>query len=345
MGNRTGNILKTAGVLVLFLVLLSLLTGLVMPKYMDDLVEGSMISQYYGEAGGHEVLFLGDCEVYANIDPLVIYEDSGISSYVRGSSQQLMWQSYYILEETLRYEVPKAVVFNVNAMKFSEPVKEEYNRLTIDYMKWSPSKAGIIRASMTEEEKFLYYAVPITRYHSRIFELKSEDLRYLFGRKQTTVNGHQVNTGVVPMGTLPAKKKLADYSFGDICWQYLDGIRKLCADNGVQLILMKAPSQYPYWYDEYDAQIAQYAQENGLRYYNFLNDVEQIGLDYSTDTYDGGLHLNESGARKLSLHVSDILRNEVGGFTDFRDDPAVSETYARLKETYAAMVASSEGAQ
>ena len=75
---------------------------------------------------------------------MVMYEEEGIKAYVRGSSQQLIWQSYSILEETLKYEVPKVVVFNVNSMRYSEPVSEEYNRLTIDYMKWSKQKVDIM---------------------------------------------------------------------------------------------------------------------------------------------------------------------------------------------------------
>ncbi len=140
-------------------------------------------------------------------------------------------------------------------------------------------------------------------------------------------------------GTLPARKKLADYRFGEICWYYLDRISDLCRQNGVRLVLIKAPSQYPYWYDEYDSQIADYAAENGLSYYNFLLHTEEIGLDFLTDTYDAGLHLNESGAEKYSLYISRILQNDIGGFTDFRDDEEVSSEYARLEEAYRIMTA------
>ena len=104
---------------------------LVSPKYMESLVEGSMISEYYDTPKNHEVLFIGDCEVYANFSPMVLYEEEGISSYIRGSSQQLIWQSYGILKETLKYEKPEVVIFNVNAMRYSTPVSEAYNRLTI----------------------------------------------------------------------------------------------------------------------------------------------------------------------------------------------------------------------
>ena len=128
-------IIKIIAILAIALTLFYLLNKLLMPKYMTDLVEGSMISQYYNEEKNHEVIFVGDCEVYANFSPMVLYQEQGITSYIRGSSQQMIWQSYYILKETLKYEVPKVVVFNVNSMRYSEPVSEAYNRLTLDKMK------------------------------------------------------------------------------------------------------------------------------------------------------------------------------------------------------------------
>ena len=320
-------------VLLAFVLLLAFFTRLLQPKYMEDLVEGSMISQYYQEYGGHDVVFIGDCEVYANFNPMEMYREKGITAYVRGTSQQLIWQSYYILEETLRYETPKAVVYNVNAMRYSEPVSEAYNRLTIDGMKWSSQKIGIIKASMMEEENFWSYVFPILRYHSRFDELTGEDLDYLFRSRSNTWNGHLVNQEVNPVGTLPTKRLLADYRFGDICYEYLDKMRRLCEEKGVELILIKAPSLYPYWYDEYEVQIREYADAYGLAYYNFLNDAEAMGIDYQTDTYDGGLHLNLKGAVKLSHWFANILA-ENHDMEDHREDGEIASAYNEKLKRY-----------
>ena len=55
-----------------------------------------------------------------------------------------------------------------------------------------------------------------------------------------------------------------------------------------------------------------YAAKNNLKYYNFLEMTEEIGLDFNTDTYDGGLHLNLSGAEKLSRYFGEILARDCG---------------------------------
>lgn len=318
-------------IIVIFILLFLFFTRLLSPKYATSLVEGSMISQYYNESKDHEVVFIGDCEVYANFSPMVMYEEEGIKAYVRGSSQQLIWQSYYILEETLKYEIPKVVVFNVNSMRYSEPVSEEYNRLTIDYMKWSKQKVDIINASMTEEESIWYYIFPILRYHSRYDKLTEEDFEYLFKRKDNTFNGFLVNKNVKSVENLPVQRKLATYQFEDICYDYLNKITKLCKDNGIELVLIKAPSLYPYWYDEYDEQIRNYAEENDIAFYNLKNNVEEIGIDYSADTYDGGLHLNLNGATKLSKFFAKLLKENYN-LTDCRGDSLYEQKLEEYKE-------------
>lgn len=88
--------------MVVMFTVLFFLQKLLMPKYMSDIVEGALTAEYYEETTDHEVIFVGDCEVYENFSPITLYEEFGITSYIRGSAQQLPWQSYYMLEDTLR---------------------------------------------------------------------------------------------------------------------------------------------------------------------------------------------------------------------------------------------------
>ena len=303
----------TAAVLVLVLVLYAA-QRILMPKYVSEAQDGRLIAEYYDSAQNHDVVFVGDCEVYENISPVKLWQEYGISSYVRGSPQQLIWHSYYLMEETLKYEKPKAFVFNVLSMKYGEPQSEAYNRLALDGMKWSGSKADSINASMTEEEDFITYLFPLLRFHSRWSELTAEDFKYAFKDvPQLSINGYLMRIDVDGIEELRKGRELADYSFADVCWEYLDKMRTLCEENGVELILMKAPTNTPqwYWYEQWDVQIKDYAEKHGLRYYNFLENTDEIGLDYTTDTYDQGGHLNLSGAEKLSVYFGKILKEEL----------------------------------
>ncbi len=301
---------------ILLAVIISLwfLQRLLMPKYMGQVVEGALIAEYYQETTNHDVIFIGDCEVYENFSPITLWEKYGITSYIRGSAQQLIWQSYYLLEETLQYEKPDIVVFNVLAMQYNEPQKEAYNRMTLDGMKWSLSKVKSIQESMLEEESFIEYFFPLLRYHSRWSELTAEDWNYLWKKDIISHNGYYMRVDVKASVGAPPAKKLANYEFGSRAYYYLDQIRILCEQNQIALVLVKAPSIYPHWYKEWDMQIEAYAKKHDLLYLNFLEMFEETGIDLSVDTYDGGLHLNLFGAEKLSEYFGKILVEEYGVF-------------------------------
>lgn len=318
---------RRTGALIVFLMIgcLYLLQRLLVPKYQTGIVEGSMIAEYYDDPCDHEVLFIGDCEVYENFSTIELWEQYGITSYIRGSAQQLTWQSYYLLEDTLRYETPKIVVFNVLALEYNTPQSEAYNRMSIDGMEWSASKVNNILASMTSEEHFIEYVFPLLRYHSRWSELNDDDFAHLFSKDPVTHNGYYMRVDVKPQQEFPDPVPLADYTLGDNAMGYLQKMAELCEENGITLILVKAPTEYPYWYEEWDAQVAEFAQENGLEYINLIPLQEEIGLDMSVDTYDAGLHLNTQGAEKLADYFGRYLVDNYD-LTDYRDD----EEYAAI---------------
>ena len=201
----------------------------------------------------------------------------------------------------------------------------------IDNMKWSKTKVDLIKASMTEEESFISYVFPILRYHSRFDELTKEDFEYLFKNKINTYNGFLVNKNIKPVTNLPTKRPLANYEFNSECYEYLQKITDLCKNNNIELILIKAPSVYPYWYDEYNTQIEQFALKNNLDFYNFLDNAEEIGIDYNKDTYDGGLHLNLTGATKLSKYFAKILKENYN-LTDYTGDELYNKKLEEYKE-------------
>ncbi len=314
---------------------LFLLQRLLVPKYVDGIVEGAFIAEYYGEKKDFDVIFVGDCEVYENFSPIVLWQEYGINSYIRGSAEQYIWQSYYVLEDTLRYETPKAAIFNIQSLQFDKSQNEAYNRMTLEGMRWSSSKVNAILASMKPEEQFLDYVFPILRYHSRWSELTASDIRYMFDTKRVSHNGYYMRVDVRPAENVPTGRILGDYSFGENAWKYLDMMRELCEEKGVKLILIKAPSLYPYWYPEWEEQVEEYAQKYGLPYINFLELTEETGIDYSTDTYDAGLHMNLSGAEKLARYMGRFLREEIG-LSDRRGETKLQEIWKSKIEAYEA---------
>jgi len=330
--------------IALSVVILWLLQALLMPKYMLENREGALISEYYDLAGNNDVIFVGDCEVYETISPVTLWQEYGITSCIRGSPQQTIWQSYYLMEETFRYERPEVMVFNVLSMKYdtvqstgNQARREAFNRMTLDGMRWSSSKWNAIFASMTEEERLWHgvfsYLFPLLRYHERWSQVTGEDFQYWFHRDPVSDNGYLMQTGVKPLTDPHVSAPLADYKLGQSSWAYLDKMRILCEENGTQLVLIKAPVLYPVWWWEWDEQVQTYADAHGLLYINMLEYQQEIGIDWSTDTYDTGLHLNVWGAEKAASWLGQILARDCG-VPDRRGDMDLSALWQEKTERY-----------
>lgn len=369
-----------------FVSLFGLLQRLVEPKYTEDIPEGNFTSEYYEETIEHDVIMIGDCEVYENFDPIYMWQNYGITAYIRGNAGQLTWQSYYMLLDTLKYETPKVVVYNVQALTHDCPQREEYNRMTLDGMRWSKIKCQAVQASMCKGENFIDYVFPLFRYHSRITELTKGDIEYYFKRKKVTHNGYYMRIDTLPLSQSKvvdgswllddlkgdgetqnegaqgqpiidpwasveaveeeeaesgkpdlAKKDTKGETFGEYPMGYLDKMRRQCEEKGITFLLVKAPSVAPQWYDGNEAQVQEYARKNHIPYINFYDLIQETGLDYETDTYDGGFHLNRNGADKISGYLGKELMERYG-IPDRRQDEKYKSVYGKKEGFYDGMI-------
>jgi len=330
-------------VICFFLVLFGA-QNLLIPKYMDEAREGVLTREYYQDSHQNDILIVGDCEAYENISPVTLWEEYGFPSFIRGNAQQLMWHAWAMLEDALRYETPKVVVLSVLQMIYNEPQKETYNRMALDGLKLSRVKYNAIKTSMMPEESIASYFLPLLRFHDRWDKLSRADLQYYFTKRQVGIAGFVMRSDVkpVPAGWEPDPNLLPNYDFGEKAWAFLDKITALCEEKNIQLVLFKAPSLTPYWYDEWDEQIVQYAQDHGLAYLNALDKIDEIGLDYSLDTYDAGLHLNRQGAEKMARYLGRFLREHCPTLIDRRGDEAFDRDWAVKSAQYYAMQAAQE---
>lgn len=316
--------------------MLVFLGKLTLPKYASGIVEGGLVDDYYEEveAGNtHQVLFIGDCEVYESFTPPTLFSELGYTSFIRGTAQQLIWQSRYLLEETLSYETPEVVVLSICSMRYSEPQSESYNRMTLDYMRPSVYKWKAIAASLCEEESAVTYALPLLRYHDRVQELTGEDWAYLAGTPNLSHNGYLMRCDVQPYTRLPQAAPLKEKDFSQRCYEELNAIVKLCKDRDIALILVKSPCLYPAWYDQWDEALEAYAKANGITYVNAIGYMEDMGIDLQTDTYDGGLHLNVYGAEKYTRWFGETCLAPLG-LEDLRQEEKTAKVYAEKLEAY-----------
>jgi len=328
-------VIKIISAVVAFVLVFTFLQRLLTPKYASYALEGNLVREYYDSTMDQDVIFIGDCEVYANFSTIGLWEDYGITSYIRGSPQQLVWHSYYLLEDTLRHaqQMPKVVVFNVMAMQYAEPQDEPYNRLTLDGMRMSLTKLRAIEASRMDDEDWLSYFFPFFRFKDNWRELTDEDLRFFFRNPQVSISGFMIRSDTLPVSFVPTPVRRANYQFGNKPLYYLERIRELTAEHGIDLVLIKAPVLWPHWFNEWDEQIVEFADKNDLMYINFIDYIDSIGLDWDLHTFNAGLHLNTFGAELMSLHFGSIL-SDIYDLPDRRSDAEVAEVWNAMAWQY-----------
>ncbi|MCL2188281.1 MAG: SGNH/GDSL hydrolase family protein [Defluviitaleaceae bacterium] len=315
------------------------LQRLLTPKFATPPgLEGGMMREYYRSNFDHDIIFLGDCEVYANFSPITLWEEFGITSFIRGTPQQLIWQSYYLLQDTLRFETPRMVVFNVLAMQYNEPQNEAYNRLTLDGMRWGMPKIRAISASMTEEEDWLSHVFPFFRYKDRWRNIGANDFRYFFRSPRVSLQGFMIRADVEPAEWIPFPTPRGNYQFGDKAYYYLERMVTLTAANNIELVLVKAPTLYPNWPAQWERQIVDFAQTHNLLYINFLDYIEEIGLDFNYHTFSAGLDLNVFGAEKLARFFGERVQKYFS-LPDRRGEADTAEHWNALAELYHRVVA------
>ena len=89
---------------------------------------------------------------------------------------------------------------------------------------------------------------------------------------------------------------------------YLEKITNLCKEKGSQLVLYNAPAPKNWTYEKHNA-MEKYAKKNGLTYIDMNLKVDEIGIDWSKDSWDNGDHLNFSGCKKTTAYIGDWLNS------------------------------------
>ena len=117
------SILKIVAFCMLLVSILVYVDGVLSFKFTDGIAQ---VSEYYElEDETVDVLILGSSQAFCNINPVVLWEDYGISSYVLAGSAQPMWNTYYYLKEALKTQTPKLIVLDAFATSYQQSYMDD----------------------------------------------------------------------------------------------------------------------------------------------------------------------------------------------------------------------------
>lgn len=292
------NFLKTILFLLVFVLLLLVISPVFLPKnnsYEAGIHEEEAKGFLAEPENTIDVLFVGDSETFSAFVPLRIWQQHGITSYVCSTGNQVMYQSYSYLERLLQTQNPKIVILETNAL---------YREYTL----------ADILTHWAEER------LPFLRYHDRWKTITPEDWNTpVEFRNIVRDKGYIYRTRAIAAdatGHMTPSEEVEPVPM--ISGLYVEKMQALCQEQGIQLILVSTPSPTN-WNIYYHNGVKILTQELGIPYMDMNLMEEEIPIDWQTDTYDGGDHLNYFGACKVTDYMGKYLADS-GLFADKREE-------------------------
>lgn len=259
-----------------------------------------------------DVIFLGSSQGVTGFDPQVLYDQFGLRSYNLSTEQQSLVISYYLLKEALKYQKPAAVVLDVwMCFGNKNPLNsaESCVRKVIDEMRWSPLKYDTIKKMCKLDptlKKSSFYFLNV-RYHDRWKWLGKSDFEYRQLNQPFLMKGYAAES--IPwrneeFNPLNLENPVENAQMQQNMEEYLRKIVSLCKENGISLLLVKTP--HLGWNSAQHFCMRSFSDSYKLPFYDFNTPdlYERTGYDYAKD---GDSHLDNSGARKVTATLGEIL--------------------------------------
>lgn len=316
------SLIKSITLSLIVFILLSLLSSvLVRPGHSAKLYQG-----WYSKDSQYDVLLLGSSHMNGMLDPQVLFNTYGISSFNYGTGGQPIDVTYYLLKEALKtHPDTKIVALDVYYLGLTNQYGEEgYIRNVLDNMKFSQNKLDAIM-NCTPPEQRLYYIFPILKYKNRWNSLTEKDFNINMRLNPETTG---FEAGDNKYGADIASEQYSN-KIGDIpdkTKEYLYKFINLSKEKEFKLILINAPYDYSsnnhsYWYIDDAAmynKVSEIAKSNNIPFidYSQKKKMEQINFNFKEDMNNVG-HTNIYGANKVSLDFAEFL-NKNYKLTDHR---------------------------
>ena len=310
------------------------------------------MSEFYrlAEDSNIEAAFLGNRHLMMGVDPMSIYERSGIVTFNLSSAKQPIAVSCFLLAELLERQHVPVILLDVGNL-FNEDFQEYFYRTILDTVPLSGNKLELIweYAGHYSGEKrvgsILESFLPVYRYHNRWAELSAVDFAHT-ERLNYYRKGYALVTSVSPyLASTEWMNEEAEQMQQNIGWMHsvMDGVssdaeqygalyepsvseasldqlkqmKQMCDESGVKLVLIKIPAvgdpQYynGAWTELRSEAVKKLAAELGLDFLDLFYDVN-LGIDWTQDLMSDMQHLNYLGASKVSAVLGDYLKQQCG---------------------------------
>lgn len=216
-----------------------------------------------------DLLAIGDSNLYSAFSPRLYYQLYKSESYVMANPNQTISETYLYLKDFLEHTKPNMILFEVNPLYCSHN-KDHPQQLSFEPVKYMQS----IKQRKDYLDGYGFYE-------------SQKCIPYLLGNYMKPTNAIQ--------------------PISQTTQQYFEEIVKLCQTHQVSLILLSVPSAIEWSMPKHN-QVILLANQYNLTYID-LNLSSDINIHWLIDSRDGGIHLNNNGAIKVTTLIGKRLKD------------------------------------
>lgn len=306
---------------VLIFLILSYAAGwLLMPPRQSY---GSIWSRYLKEPENSiDVMYFGSSLAYCNIVPPVIWEDTGITSYLMTGPEQTIPFTYSYIKEACRTQTPKVVAIEITGMFYKQYCN--YSKVNAGYMPWSLNR---IEATFTAAEPELRAGLlfPLLDYHSRWREVSVSNIVERINPPIDSYAGYTFLSTSAPQGDASYRDYSAETENYTRNLNFLQKIHSYCKKENIQLVLFLTPTKGRIPDEALSTLKEDIAALDGVLFTDFNEYMGELNIDDSTDWYDF-LHFNCRGAEKFSHFMAQYLTDTLGLSATTGEDEVLWQT-------------------
>lgn len=310
---------------VAFIITLTALTYMVRPE--GD-TKNRFMGFYAEPEDSIDVILIGSSPTYSSVVMPQLYGEFGIRSFPLASNVQRPVAGAYLVREAEKTQDPDLYMFEMRMYTGTEEsftMNMGYTREVTDNMKYSFNRIATINAMVTDEAnssdnlRYTYY-FDIFKYHTNWISLvngsqwRSFDFTVLDPYK-----GYKITDKVGPAEKTVIPEDISAVPIDPDQEMALMNLLDLMDEMGKPALFYLAPyAETPEEASKF-AYIKEIVTSRGYDFLDMNEYTDEIGIDFSCDFSDYGIHTNAAGAQKCTAFVGSYLRSHYD-LPDRRDD-------------------------
>lgn len=274
-----------------------------------------------------DMVYIGGSAAFVYWQPLKAWNDCGFTSYDYATSTIQAENIEYYIREVLKTQSPELFVIDARPFQYWDGSMHETGlRNGTDGMDiLSVNRYNLVYNYLkTREEGDISYYVDIMKYHTNVSDLKNPERWNLIDNRIKSI--YKGGTSMTAYQYVEKPTRFATCNREELLngsRLILNSLLEYCTEENLNVLFVVCPYQITEKHYGIYNTIGDIVKEYGFDFLNTNDYFEEMGVDFSTDFYNGN-HVNIVGAEKYTAFLEKYLVENYD-LPDHRGDEAFKE--------------------